>query len=429
MSDYSRKNGCGCLIPLLILGGGVYWGYQHFGEDTQHAPSTEQKDVETFLTSPAEPAAEPSVEPAEQPEPAPPPPTQPNESEVQNTTEAPPAPEAQQSTDLPPQKRKDSDFQQAIEEMVDAMNNSGKFTQPDSDSQQPVEAVAEEEEDTVSPPRATVNLPSSMEGWVDYFRQTTPLNDLTYAHECYEPILTNLNTDQQSTLYEFLQAQQNYINRWIHREFVPLDYKVWGNRIEIRSRFRCVNTNGKESVGFCKTTWVISPRGRIRAYADSSSKTTVPPFSEEVLGQQTTTTHQPGVQSLNASSARYWADGIMQNYPYNSLSFTEQKYDSHITLIKTGQVLSKQELVKSQALYYQRWPYRECTPRDYAWRGNRVELRFQYSCTNTKGKTVRGFSKTTLIISPRGLIEGFADDSSTSSWPAFSPYVGSPNPL
>ena len=125
---------------------------------------------------------------------------------------------------------------------------------------------------------------------------------------------------------------------------------------------------------------------------------------------------------LNNQTARMWAERIWSNYTNNDISYMWNWYESTVHLPKNGTYMSLNELMDSQRKYLiNRWVYRTCQPLDFAWGGNRVEVRFRYTCSNNAGKTVRGYCKNTLFISPNGRIQGFMDDSSSKKAPDFSP--------
>lgn len=273
--------------------------------------------------------------------------------------------------------------------------------------------------------------PAAMQQWVARFKQTSPLNELDYMKEHYETQVTDLNSGKTMSIDELISEQYAYINRWTNRDFDVIDYKIKGNRIEIRSQYRCTNTKGKTVSGFSKTTWIISPNGRIQAFADDSSTQKAPDYSPEISDSDTpqstqTSNEAPPKNSLTEETARQWAQRHQQDYPINELSYMRNCYEPMVTELKSGKTMSIDELINDQYSYTSRWVTRSSTPHDFAWGQNRVEIRFRYTCTNTKGKTVRGYCKATWQISENGLIEAYADDSSTTSWPAFSPEVGEP---
>ena len=265
--------------------------------------------------------------------------------------------------------------------------------------------------------------PSSMESWVNHFRETSSMNDLSYMFECFEHEVTDIKTGKTTPLSKLVGDSYAYVNRWVNRRFDVVDYKIRNNRIEIRSRYRCSNASGKTVTGYCKTTWIISPAGRIAAMADDSSTSAMPAFSAEVQGYDASV-YQPG--SLSAQDARRFAEMLLRHYGSNDLSYIRYYYAPEVTDIKTGKRISIDQYIRSMGTYIGRWGSRSCALYDYAWRGNRVEIRMRYTCTNYKGKTVTGYCKTTWLISPSGKIEGYADDSSRSILPDFSPYVGAP---
>lgn len=141
----------------------------------------------------------------------------------------------------------------------------------------------------------------------------------------------------------------------------------------------------------------------------------------DALGQSSTNNDsQTGI--LNNQQARMWAERIWKNYSNNDISYMWNWYESTVHLPKKGTYMSLSDLMDSQRKYLiNRWTYRTCQPLDFAWAGNRVEIRFRYTCDNNTGKSVSGYCKNTLFISPNGRIQGFMDDSSTKTVPAFSP--------
>ncbi len=264
-----------------------------------------------------------------------------------------------------------------------------------------------------------LSLPRNKEQWVQHHRQTSALNDLSFMYDCYEPVVTNLKTGQRMSIDELVQAQYSYISHWTNRHFNIIDSRMQGNRVEIRSRYTCTNKRGKTVSGYCKTTWVISPGGKISGFADDSSTNNLPAFSAEVLGNYSTPSYNS--TGMSEQTARRWAEYIWQNYHRNDLNYMRECYASVVSNLKTSQSMSLNELIQAQYTYTSRWINRHCSPIDFAWSGNRVEARFRYTCTNTRGKTVSGYCKATIVISPQGRIIAYADDSSTKSLPLFSP--------
>lgn len=273
--------------------------------------------------------------------------------------------------------------------------------------------------------------PAAMQQWVKHFERTTSLNDHSYMRDCYEPQITNLKTGKTMSIDDLISVQRSYSEHWAERRFDLHDYKIKGNRIEIRSSYSCTNIKGKTVYGYCKTTWIISPNGRIQAIEDVSNTKQFPEFSAEVSDTQ----QQDSLQEKSSNTphsavgeveAYQWNNHLLQYYPLNDLSYMRNCYEPTVTEIKSGKTMSIDELIKAQYSYTSRWVTRSCMPHDFAWGNNRVEIRFRYTCTNTKGKTVSGYCKATWQISENGRIEAYADDSSTTAWPAFSSEVGPP---
>ena len=282
-----------------------------------------------------------------------------------------------------------------------------------------------------------VTAPVGMLQWVDYFKQTSSLNDLSYMSDSYEAQVTNLKTGRTMPINELIAEGYAYVKRWVQREFLVLDYKIKGNRVEIRSKYSCTNEKGKTVSGFCKTTWIISPNGKIQAIADDTSTHNLPVFSFEVSAsdahqsknrESLISTEAHGMGCLTKDTAYKWARRLQQAYPINDLSYMRNYYAPSVTELKTGRTMSLDELILLQRRFISRWGLRSCIPRDFAWGDNRVEVRFRYSCTNTLGRTVQGYCKATWQISRNGRVEAYDDDSSTSAWPAFSAKVGTPQP-
>lgn len=115
-----------------------------------------------------------------------------------------------------------------------------------------------------------------------------------------------------------------------------------------------------------------------------------------------------------------WVDFFKTESPNNSLSYMYETYEDTVTFLKTGKTINLQDLISQQYNYIGRWVDRKFDVVDYKITGNIIEIRSRYTCTNTKGKTVRGYSKTTYRISENGRIEGIADDSSSKTMPNFS---------
>lgn len=149
-----------------------------------------------------------------------------------------------------------------------------------------------------------------------------------------------------------------------------------------------------------------------RDYAIANPPSQVPTYSTQVS--------TPG--GLTAQQARTWAERCWRNYDNNDLSYMRSFYDSKVHVIKYNKTLNLERYIHEYHTYStSRWPYRHCTPHDYAWSGNRVEIRYTYSITDTKGSTTNGYAKTSYIISPRGRIQAVHDQASIHSHIPFSP--------
>ena len=101
-------------------------------------------------------------------------------------------------------------------------------------------------------------------------------------------------------------------------------------------------------------------------------------------------------------------------------------YEPVSTNLSDGARVDIDTLLEEQRAYNARWVKRKLELVDYAYRGRRLEIRCRYTCTNTKGKTVRGYCKTTYCFSENGRVESFADDSSSKHLPDYSSEVGEP---
>lgn len=272
---------------------------------------------------------------------------------------------------------------------------------------------------------APVTSPQAMARWIEFHKRTSPLNDLSYMRESYEQEVTNLKTGQTMSLKELMQEQLGYVSRWHKRTFDVHDYKITGNIIEIRSSYRCENTKGKISSGFCKTTYRISDNGKIDGIADDSSRERVPEFSSYA---QPVGDNAPS-SDLTTEKVRELVRAHLGNYSDNDLSFMRTMYEPVSTNMADGTRVDIDTMIEEHRSYITRWVKRKLELVDYAYRGNRLEIRCRFTCTNTKGKTVRGYCKTTYCYSENGLVESFADDSSTKQLPAYTDKVGYPQSL
>ncbi len=267
--------------------------------------------------------------------------------------------------------------------------------------------------------------------WAYWLRDHFPSNDLSYMYNCYTSRVHLINKNTDISFEKLYQAQLAYINSWIQRS-MELQDVAWGqNRVEIRFRFSCTNATGKTTSGFSKTTLTITPEGRINGFADESNPSQMPNFSPYVydntkLNNTSAPTAKPQQHTghLTANDARRWAHWIRDHYSNNDVSYVYSAYDSRIYLPKYDKTVSIDELYNLQQQYVNRWPYRVFIPDSFAWHSNRVEIRFRYTCSRDNGHTVSGYCKTTLYISPQGRITGFADDSSKTNFPAYSPQMG-----
>ena len=272
---------------------------------------------------------------------------------------------------------------------------------------------------------APMNSPQAMTRWIEFHKRTSPLNDLSYMRENYEQEVTNLKTGQTMSLNELMQEQQGYVSRWHKRTFDVQDYKITGNIIEIRSSYHCENIKGKISSGFCKTTYRISSNGKIDGVADDSSSNRMPEFSADT--QPTGDTSSSA--DLTSEKVRELVRAHIANYAVNDLSFMRTAYEPVSTNLTDGTRVDIDTMIEEQRAYIDRWVKRKLELVDYAYKGRRLEIRCRFTCTNTKGKTVRGYCKTTYCYSENGRVEAFADDSSTKQLPAYTDKVGSPQSL
>lgn len=222
-----------------------------------------------------------------------------------------------------------------------------------------------------------------------------------------------------------MQEQQAYIARWPERLFDVIDYKITGNIIEIRTTYRCSNSKGKTASGFCKSTYRISANGKIDGFADDSSSKLLPEFSVAFLQNSA----EASSFRLTNEQARVLVQKHLRNYSNNDPSHLRETYEPFATNLSNGTRIDREEIIQTEREYISRWVYRKMELVDYAFRGNRLEIRTQFTCTNTKGKTVRGYCKTTYCYSVNGRVEAFDDDSSTKQLPAYSSLVDSPRTL
>ena len=122
----------------------------------------------------------------------------------------------------------------------------------------------------------------------------------------------------------------------------------------------------------------------------------------------------------------YWGERLRSTYAWDDLSYISKDYAPVSTNLNTGEKTNLESIINEQRSLVKRWTQRRLELIDYAYCNRRVEYRFRYTCTNSKGKTVSGYCKSTLIISATGQIEAYADDSSTKKIPDFSIEVGPP---
>lgn len=145
----------------------------------------------------------------------------------------------------------------------------------------------------------------------------------------------------------------------------------------------------------------------------------------DAIGMDSQNTTSSGYQhaeagGLTRAQARSWAENTWANYANNDLSYMYSTYESRVWLPAFGKHISQAELIKSNRAYTSRWAYRTCTPIDFAWNGNHIEIRFSFTCTNNRGKTVSGYCKQSIYISANNRIESFEDKTSSSHLPPFS---------
>lgn len=95
-------------------------------------------------------------------------------------------------------------------------------------------------------------------------------------------------------------------------------------------------------------------------------------------------------------------------------------YEPTICNLADGSALTLEQHWQECREYAARWPLRQYDILAVASNGRFIEIQMTYACTNAKGKTVRGYSKATLQLSPGGKIEGVGDDSSPKNLPPFS---------
>lgn len=274
---------------------------------------------------------------------------------------------------------------------------------------------------------ASANSPRAMLRWLDFHKKVASLNDLSYMFDSYEKEVTDLKNGRTDSLSNLIQEGYSYVGRWPERQYNVIDYKITGNIIEIRSTYTCSNTKGKTVRGYCKSTYRISENGRIDGFADDSSSKSMPEFgipSLPISGAE-----QISAGALSSAEVRRMVEHHRDMSPLNDLSYMREDYEPVTLNINNGETVELDKLISDQQTYVNRWVKRRFEVVDYAYRGRRIEIRYRYSCTNSKGKTVRGFCKATLIISGNGRIEAFNDESSSKSLPAFSNDVDSPQSL
>ena len=274
---------------------------------------------------------------------------------------------------------------------------------------------------------SAANSPNAMLRWLDFHRQTSSRNELSHMFDSYEMQVTNLKTGRVDNLNDIVQQHYTYIERWPNRQYDIIDYRITDNIIEIRSAYTCTNTQGKTVRGYCKSTYRISERGRIDGFSDDSSSKVLPEFG--IPSQPTGGSKQSSAADLSPSEVRWQVVRHRDTAPLNDLSYMRVDYEPVLFNIDSGETVELDNHINEQQKYVSRWVKRRFEVVDYAYRGRRIEIRYLYSCSNAKGKTVRGFCKSTLVISRNGRIEAFEDQSSTQSMPAFSRSVDSPHSL
>lgn len=223
-------------------------------------------------------------------------------------------------------------------------------------------------------------------------------------------------------IYDLVQAQYKYVNRWVNRRFDVIDYKIIGNFIEIRSQYHCVNTKGKTAQGFCKTTFRIN-NGRIDGFADDSSSSQLPEYWTNLPG---VTTAAPATGALTLDEVRRRVLRHCDTVSRNNLFFMYEDYEKTITNLKTGKSMPLTKHMRDYQAYVNRWCDRRFEIIDFAFGGQRIEIRSRFDCTSRTGKSSVGYCKTIYNISPNGRIDGVTDVSSKTGLPSFSANMSGP---
>lgn len=276
-----------------------------------------------------------------------------------------------------------------------------------------------------TPKRHTVTQASAADGmarWLDFHKRYSSINDLSYMFDYYHQSVTNLKTGKSTNIYDYVQSHYQYVNRWVNRHYDIIDHKITGNFIEIRSRYTCTNTKGKTVQGYCKSTYRIK-NDRIDGFADDSSSKQLPAFWTNLSD---VTSSAPVAGSLTLNEVRRHVLRHADTVSRNNLFFMYEDYEKTITNLNTGKSQALTKRVQEHQTYVNRWCDRRFEIIDFAFRGQRIEIRSRFVCVSNTGKKSIGYCKTIYNISPNGRIDGVADVSSKTSLPSFSDNMSGP---
>ncbi len=239
----------------------------------------------------------------------------------------------------------------------------------------------------------------------------------------YADLITNLTDGTVQTREENLKESLDYASRWPVRRYDVAAVAYSGNTIEVQMRYTCTNVKGKTVRGFSKATLRVDAAGKIDGVADESSLKAMPAFSAGMTQGTGRVSSAPAASSaamLTDASVRAFVQRYLSAGETLSPSEMEALYEREIANFSDGSTMTFEQNMQESRDYAGRWPVRRYDVQAVAYSERTIEIQMRYTCTNTKGKTVRGFSKATLHLSPAGRIDGVGDESSTKVMPAFS---------